>query len=129
MARWIVIQDMPVPPGVKDPLDGPYLLFTSNFDGNLATYMDELVERASPQLGEIYAHCIGCPQPAEGAALKAYIGRNQIDAGVVFAAYGAASVADDDSGDGLSGSPEPSGSGSSGDGSASLLPPLRPPRA
>ena len=94
MARWIVMADMPVPPGVKDSLDGPYLLFTSNFDGDLATYMDELVERASPQLGEIYAHCIGCPQPAEGAALKAYIGRNQIDAGVVFAAYGAASVQD-----------------------------------
>jgi hypothetical protein len=94
MARFIVMADMPAPPGVKDPLDGPYLLFTSNFDGDLATYMDELVAGASPQLGEIYGHCIGCPQPAEGAALKAYVGRNQIDAGVVFAAYGAASVPD-----------------------------------
>jgi hypothetical protein len=94
MARWIVMADMPVPPGVKDSLDGPYLLFTSNFDGALATYMDELVERGSPQLGEIYEHCVGCPQPASGAALKAYIGRNQIDAGFVFAAYGAASVQD-----------------------------------
>ncbi len=94
MARWIVMADMPVAPGVTDSLGGPFLLFTANVDGNLATYMDELVEQASPQLGEVYGHCIGCPQPAEGAALKAYIGRNQIDAGVVFAAYGAASVQD-----------------------------------
>lgn len=91
-ARWIVLDDMPAPPGVADPLDGPYLLFTSNFDGDLTTYMDELVACASPQLGEVYRHCVGCPRPAEGAALKAYIGCNQIDAGVVFAAYGEASV-------------------------------------
>jgi hypothetical protein len=94
LARWIVMADMPAAPGVQDSLCGPYLLLTANVDGDLATYMDELVAVASPRLGEIYDHCIGCPQPAEGAALKAYIGRNQIDAGVVFAAYGAASVQD-----------------------------------
>lgn len=93
-ARWIIMDDMPMAPGVEDSLGGPYLLFTANFDGDLATYMDELVAVASPRLGEIYAHCVGCPLPAEGAALKAYVGRNQIDAGVVFAAYGAASVQD-----------------------------------
>jgi len=95
MARWLVVPDMPVPPGLRlhDPLGGPYLLFTSAFDGDLDSYLDELAERLAPEAPEIWGRCIGCPQPAQGAALKAYIGRNQIDCGFAFAAYGEASVA------------------------------------
>jgi len=92
MARLLILPDMPVPAGVQDPLDGPYLLFTANFDGDLDSYLDELAERLAPEAGEIWGRCIGCPQPAAGAALKAYLGRNKLDSGVVFAAYGQASV-------------------------------------
>jgi hypothetical protein len=86
---------MPAPPGrdLHDPLGGPYLLFTSAFDGDLDSYLDELAERLVPEAGEIWGRCIGCPQPAEGAALKAYLGCNQIDCGFAFAAYANASVA------------------------------------
>ncbi|MEA2137105.1 MAG: hypothetical protein QOG56_255 [Solirubrobacteraceae bacterium] len=92
LARWLIMPDMPVPPGVQDPLDGPYLLFTSNFDGDLASYLHELAERLVPEAQEIWGRCIGCPRPAEGAALAAYLGRNQLDSGFVFAAYGASTV-------------------------------------
>jgi hypothetical protein len=95
MARWIVIPDMPVAPGtdLHDPLGTQFLLFTSNFDGDVDSYLRELVELIPDEAAQIWGHCIGCPEPAEGAALKAYLHRNQVDSGVVFAAYGDASVA------------------------------------
>jgi len=93
MARLLIVPDMPVPAGVQDPLDGPYLLLTANFDGDVDSYLDELAARLVPEAQEIWGRCIGCPQPAEGAALKAYLWRNQLQSGVVFAAYGQASVA------------------------------------
>lgn len=95
MARFVVISDMPCPPerpDLHDPLGGAYLLFTSNFDGGLDSYLTELVAALEPVAEQIWGRCIGCPRPAAGAALKAYVGRNQIDSGVVFAAYGSASV-------------------------------------
>ena len=91
--RLIIVPDMPVPAGVQDPLDGPYLLFTANFDGDVDSWLDELAALLVPEAQEIWGRCIGCPDPAEGAALKAYLWRNQLDSGVVFAAYGQASVA------------------------------------
>ena len=96
MARLLIVAQMPVPPGredLEDALGGAYLLFTSNFDGDLDSYLGELAEALEPEAGEIWGRCIGCPRPAAGAALKAYLGRNQINSGVVFAAYGDASVA------------------------------------
>ena len=92
-SRLIIVPDMPVPAGVEDGLDGPYLLFTANFDGDLDSWLAELAAELAPEAQEIWGRCIGCPQPAEGAALKAYLHRNQLGSGVVFAAYGQASVA------------------------------------
>jgi hypothetical protein len=95
MARWVVVPDMPVAPGTNlhDPLGNQYLLFTSNFDGDADSYLHELVELMAEEAAAIWSHCIACPQPAEGAALKAYLHRNQVDSGFAFAAYGDASVA------------------------------------
>jgi len=94
MARWLVVSAMPVPPGTKahDPLGGPFLLFTSNFDGDVDSYLRELCELMAEEAAAIWSHCVGCPRPPEGAALKAYLHRNQVDAGFAFAAYGDASV-------------------------------------
>jgi hypothetical protein len=95
MARWLIVPDMPVPPGtnLRDPLGNQYLLFTSNFDGDVDSYLHELVELIPAEAAAIWSHCVGCPQPAEGVALKAYLHRNQVDSGFAFAAYGRASVA------------------------------------
>jgi hypothetical protein len=92
-ARLLIVPDMPVPAGVQDPLDGPYLLLTANFDGDIDSYLDELAVAIEPEATEIWGRCVGCPRPAVGAALKAYLWRNQLQSGVVFAAYGQASVA------------------------------------
>jgi hypothetical protein len=94
-ARLMIVPDMPVARGAsyRDSLDGPYLLFTANFDGDVDSWLDALAAQLVPEAQEIWGRCIGCPKPAEGAALKAYLWRNQLDSGVVFAAYGQASVA------------------------------------
>jgi hypothetical protein len=95
MARWIVVPDMPVAPGtaLEDPLGTQFLLFTSNLDGDVDSYLRELVELMAEAAAEVWSHCVGCPRPAAGMALKAYLHRNQVDSGVAFAAYPDASVA------------------------------------
>lgn len=95
MARWIIVPDLPVPPGtdLADPLGTQFLVFTSNLDGDADSYLRELVELMADEAAQVWSHCVGCPDPAEGMALKAYLHRNQVDSGVAFAAYPSASVA------------------------------------
>ena len=76
----------------EEHLDLPYLIFSSNFDGELDSYLDELCDKLAPEAGEIWGRCIGCPEDAQGAPLKAYLKHNQINTGIFFAAYGQATV-------------------------------------
>ena len=94
-ARWVIVPDFvhePEQPS-EDPLGCQYLVFTSNFDGELDSYLDELCERLAPEAREIWGRCAGCPEGAEGAALKAYLLHNQIHTGLFVAAYPDATVA------------------------------------
>jgi hypothetical protein len=96
LARFVIVPDFHCDPSWKqrreDHLDLPYLIFTSNFDGDLDSYLDELCEQLAPEAPEIWGRCVGCPEKAQGAALKAYLEHNQIDTGIFFAAYGHATV-------------------------------------
>ena len=95
VGRWLILPDMPHDPSaMADHLEMPYLLFTSAFDGDLESYLDELVEALAPEAGEIWGRCVGCPGPAAGRPLKSYLRHNQLDAGFFFAAYGDSTVAD-----------------------------------
>ncbi len=95
--RWVILQqwnDTGQPH--KDTLDSEYLIFTSNFDGSTDgspdVYLDALCQL--PQAGQIWSHCVGCPDPPAGAPLKAYLLHNQIDIGFFVAAYNDLSVAE-----------------------------------
>lgn len=96
LGRFVIVPDFHNDVTWKQPseehLDLPYLIFTSNFDGDLDSYLDELCEQLAPEAEEIWGRCIGCPEPARGAALKAYLKHNQIDTGIFFAAYPDADV-------------------------------------
>lgn len=95
-ARWVIVprfvNDAKQPE--KEELSCQYLLFTSNFDGPLDSYLDELCRKLAPEAQVIWGRCIGCPPGAAGPELKAYLLRNQIDTGFFVAAYGQATVAD-----------------------------------
>jgi hypothetical protein len=95
VARWLILDDMPHDPAAPhDHLDMPYLLFTSAFDGDLGSYLDELVFALAPEAPQIWGRCVGCPDPAAGPDLKRYLEHNQLDAGFFFAANGESTVAD-----------------------------------
>ncbi|MDP2711507.1 MAG: hypothetical protein Q8O56_09835 [Solirubrobacteraceae bacterium] len=96
IARWVIITDF-----VNDRawgqrraehLELPYLVFTSNFDGDLDSYLDELCSKLATEAAEVWGRCVGCPVQAEGAALKAYLKHNQVDCGLFFTPYGDATV-------------------------------------
>lgn len=91
-ARWVIIRDWVNSRAQprQDHLGCPYLIFTSNLHGSLDVYLDALCARA--EAAAIWSHCAGAPQPASGAALKAYLLHNQIDTGFFVAAYPDASV-------------------------------------
>jgi hypothetical protein len=97
MGRFVIVPDFHNDKGWKqrreEHLDLRYLIFTSNLDGDIETYLDELCEKLAPEAPEIWGRCVGCPDPASGQRLKHYLKHNQIDTGIFFAAYQDATVA------------------------------------
>jgi len=96
LARFVVVRDFHNDRAwhqrSEEHLDLPYLIFTSNLDGDLDSYLDELCSELAREAQEIWGRCIGCPASASGAELKHYLKHNQIDTGIFFAAYGQAPV-------------------------------------
>ena len=96
LARFVIVPDFHNDRSWKqrreEHLDVPYLIFTSNFDGDLDSYLDELCAELAAEAQQIWGRCIGCPADASGAALKRYLKHNQIDTGIFFAAYPEAST-------------------------------------
>jgi hypothetical protein len=96
LARFVIVPDFYNDRTWKqrkeEHLDLPYLIFTSNFDGDLDSYLDELCTTLAGEAQEIWGRCIGCPEKASGDALKRYLKHNQINTGIFFAAYGAAPI-------------------------------------
>ncbi len=93
-ARWVILPDWADDPSQpkQDHLESQYLIFTSNFDGSLSSYLDELSQELAAEAVEIWGRCAGCPASAAGAELKSYLLHNQINTGFFVAAYPDASV-------------------------------------
>lgn len=87
--RWVIVPEFLTDPAQPraDPLGGPYLIFSSTFDGPLDSYLDELCTELAEEAREIWGRCVGCPPEASGPALKRYLLHNQIDTGLFVAAY------------------------------------------
>jgi hypothetical protein len=94
-ARWVILSDWVNESDQPKPehLACEYLIFSSTFDGDRDSYLDELCERLGGDAAEVWGHCLGCPDPAAGSALKTYLLHNQIDIGFFVAAYPEATVA------------------------------------
>jgi len=96
MARFVIVADFYNDKSWKqrkeEHLDLRYLIFTSNLDGDIETYLDELCEKLAPEAQEIWGRCVGCPANPKGQVLKHYLKHNQINTGIFFAAYQDATV-------------------------------------
>ena len=96
IGRFVIVPDFHHDPTwkqrVEEHLDLNYLIFTTNHDGDLDSYLDELCEKLAPEAEQIWGRCVGCPESARGGALKTYLKHNQIKTGIFFAAYGQATV-------------------------------------
>jgi hypothetical protein len=94
-ARWLVLPDLVYqgPPQEPDHLQSPYLLFTSNFDGELEPYLTALGHHLGDEADQIWGRCVGYPGSNDRDAFAAYLRRNQIDSTFFYSAYPDATVA------------------------------------
>jgi hypothetical protein len=96
-ARWVIVGDV-VYEGTGqrrvDHLKCGRLLFTSNFDGALEPYLEQLRTGLGEVADTIWAHCVGYPGRADPHAFSAYMRAHQLDCSLFFAAYGERCVAE-----------------------------------
>lgn len=93
-ARWVMIDDVLYegPAQQRDHLSAPRLLFTSNFDGTLAPYLEGMRAGMGADADAIWGHCASYPGHADPEAWAAWFGAHQVDSALFFAAYGAHTV-------------------------------------
>ena len=93
-ARWVIMPQPAFegPPMRPDPWKSQYLIFTSCFDGDLPSYLDDLCRLIGPEVDAVWRHCVAYPGSEDAAAFARYLRHNQIDTEVYFAAYPHATV-------------------------------------
>jgi hypothetical protein len=94
IARWVVIDDVIYQGAGQRKRDrlSPRLLFSSNFDGDLAAYLEGLRTGMADEADAIWGHCQGYPGHADGPAFAAWMRAHQLEAALFFAAYGGMTV-------------------------------------
>jgi hypothetical protein len=95
-ARWLVLHDLVYqgPPQTRDSLQSPYLLFVSNFDGDLDRYLDAMLNHMASEAEAVWSCCVGFPGTEDRDAFKAYLKHNQLGTTFFVSAYPEATVAD-----------------------------------
>ena len=89
IARWVVIDDVKfIGHGQRhrDHLSASRLLFTSNFDGDLDRYLEQLQTGLGEDADAVWSHCRG--YPGRGPGFAPWMKAHQLEAALFFAAYG-----------------------------------------
>jgi hypothetical protein len=85
-ARWVLIDDLPVPGG-RIKLDPTYLYFESNFNGGFAEYIDAFSYRIARQMNEVFGSAHNYPGASPATQFKAFIRRHGYECEHFFSAY------------------------------------------
>ncbi len=87
MARLVVLDDVVYfgMPSCEEHLKSKYLIFESNFDGELEPYLKQLAAEAGDEVHTIWQHCIGYPGVQNVDAFLAYMKRCQVETTFYFA--------------------------------------------
>src|SRR5262249_276639 len=62
-----------------------YLIFETNFDGDLDTYLRRMATETSEFVNDVWKHCVGFPGTADVAAFMAYMKKCQVSTTFFFA--------------------------------------------
>jgi hypothetical protein len=94
-ARWLVIGDVVYEgTGSREHLNCGQLLFTANFDGDLAAYLESLRIGLGQSADAIWGHCHGYPGSDDAARFAGYLRAHQVESSLFFAAYGDRTVSE-----------------------------------
>jgi hypothetical protein len=94
LGRLVVMDDVIYvgAPAIEEHLQSKYLVFESNCDGDLESYLTGLAAAAGKHLDAIWSHCVGYPGTANPEAFVDYMKACQIETTFFFAAVNDKSV-------------------------------------
>jgi hypothetical protein len=86
-ARLVVMGDVVFvgSPSKIDHLASHYLIFTSDFDGDLDTYLRTMAQAIPAELDQIWKHCVGYPGAADAGKFADYMKKCQVETTFYFA--------------------------------------------
>lgn len=87
LARLVVMDDVVYvgAPAREEHLKSRYLIFETNFDGDLDTYLTRMARETPEFVDAVWTHCVGYPGISDTAAFIAYIKKCQIKTTFFFA--------------------------------------------
>ena len=86
-ARLVVMDDVVFvgAPACEEHLKSRYLVFESNFDGDLDRYLTRMAREIPEFVESVWKHCVGYPGVADPAVFAAYMKKCQIETTFFFA--------------------------------------------
>jgi hypothetical protein len=86
-ARLVVMDDVVFvgSPAIEEHLKSRYLVFETNFDGDLDTYLTRMARKIPDFVDSVWKHCVGYPGVSDPAAFAAYMKKCQIETTFFFA--------------------------------------------
>jgi hypothetical protein len=87
LARLVVMDDVVYvgAPACEEHLKSRYLVFETNFDGDLDTYLTRMATETPEFVESVWKHCVGYPGISDVAAFIAYMKKCQIETTFFFA--------------------------------------------
>jgi hypothetical protein len=87
LARLVVMDDVVFvgTPAREEHLQSRYLVFESNFDGDLDTYLLRMARDAAHEVDSVWRHCVGYPGLRDAGAFVEYMKKCQVNTTFFFA--------------------------------------------
>ena len=87
LARLVVMDDVVFvgTPAREEHLQSKYLVFETNFDGDLDTYLTRMAREAPDEEHAVWRHCVGYPGVQDPEAFAGYMKQCQIETTFFFA--------------------------------------------
>lgn len=88
LCRLVVMDDVVFvgAPAKQEHLNSKYLVFSSNFYGDLDAYLADMAAKIPDVVNDIWSHCVGYPGVRDPKAFATYMKKCQIETTFFFAA-------------------------------------------